>query len=47
MLKDKNSKEGTYTRDTGEVSIAVLIVIEEASHNLGQILMIVGEMRRF
>jgi hypothetical protein len=47
MLKGKNSKKGAYTRDTGEVSIAVLTVIEEASHSLGQILMVVGEMRHF
>ena len=42
MLKGKNSKEGAYTRDTGEVSIAILTVIEEAGHNLGKILMFVG-----
>ena len=28
--------------DTDEVSIAVLIVIEEAGHSLGQLLMVVG-----
>ena len=28
--------------DAGEVSIAVLTVIEEADHSLGQILMVVG-----
>jgi hypothetical protein len=42
MLKDKNSKEGAYTKDIGEVLIAIIIVIEEAGHNLGQILMVVG-----
>jgi hypothetical protein len=42
MLKGKNSKEGAYTRDTGKVSIVVLTVIEEASHSLGYILMVVG-----
>ena len=42
MLKGKNSKEGAYTRDTGEVSIAILTVIEEVGHSLGQILMVVG-----
>jgi hypothetical protein len=42
MLKSRNSKEGAYTRDAGEVSIAVLTVIEEAGHSLGQILMVVG-----
>jgi hypothetical protein len=34
-LKGKNSKEGAYTRDAGEVSIAALIIEEEASHSLG------------
>jgi hypothetical protein len=44
MLKGKNSKEGTYTRDdTGEVSIAILTVVEEASHSPGQHLMVVGD----
>ena len=33
---------GAYTRDAGEVSIAVLTVIEEVGHSLGQILMVVG-----
>jgi hypothetical protein len=42
MLKCRNSKEGAYTRDADEVSIAVLTVIEEADHSLGQILMVVG-----
>ena len=41
-LKGKNSKEREYTRDTGEVSIAILTIIEEAGHSLGQILMVVG-----
>ena len=30
------------TDDTGEVLIAVLTVVEEASHSLGQLLMVVG-----
>ena len=38
-----NSKEGAYTRDAGEVSIAILTIIEEAGHSLGQHLMIVGD----
>ena len=42
MLKGKNSKEGAYTRDAGEMSIIVLTVIEEVGHSLGQILMVVG-----
>jgi hypothetical protein len=28
--------------DTGEVSIAILIVVKEAGHSLGQLLMVVG-----
>ena len=43
MLKGKNSKEGEYTRDAGEVSIAVLTVIEEAGQSLGQHLTVVGD----
>jgi ABC-type thiamine transport system substrate-binding protein len=44
MLKGKNSKEGAYTRDdAGEVSIAVLTVVEEAGHSLGQHLMVVRD----
>ena len=35
-------KEGAYTRDAGEVLIAVLTIVEEASHSLGQLLMVVG-----
>jgi hypothetical protein len=35
MLKGKNSKEGAYTRDAGEVSITVLTVIEELDHSPG------------
>jgi hypothetical protein len=36
MSKGKNSKEGAYTRDdAGEVSIAILTVVEEAGHSLG------------
>ena len=42
MLKGKNSKEGAYTRDASEVLIAVIAVIEEADHSLGQILMVGG-----
>ena len=42
-LKDKNSKEGAYTRDTGEVLIAILTVVEEAGHSLGQHLMVVED----
>jgi uncharacterized membrane-anchored protein YitT (DUF2179 family) len=42
MLKGKNSKEGAYTREPNEVLIVVLTIIEEASHSLGQILMVVG-----
>ena len=42
-LKGKNLKEGAYTRDTGEVLISILTVIEEASHSLGQHLMVVGD----
>jgi hypothetical protein len=42
MLKGKNSKEGAYTRDAGEVSITVLTIIEELDHSPGQILMVVG-----
>ena len=42
-LKGKNSKKGAYTRDAGEVSIAVLTVIEEADHSLGQHLTVVGD----
>ena len=42
MLKGKNSKEGVYTRDTGEVLIVALTIVEEASHSLGQLLMVVG-----
>jgi hypothetical protein len=41
-LKGKNSKEGAYTRDAGEVLIAILTVVEEASHSLGQHLTLVG-----
>ena len=32
-----------YTRDTGEVSIVVLTIVEEASHSLGQHLIVVGD----
>ena len=32
-----------YTRDAGEVSIAVLTVVEEAGHSLGQHLTVVGD----
>ena len=43
MLKGKNCKEGAYTRDdASELSIAILTSVEEASHSLGQILMVVG-----
>jgi hypothetical protein len=42
-LKGKNLKEGAYTRDTGEVSIDVLTVVEEASHSLGQHLIVIGD----
>ena len=28
--------QGAYTRDAGEVSIAILTVVEEAGHSLGQ-----------
>jgi hypothetical protein len=42
-LKGKNSKEGAYTRDAGEVSIDVLTVVEEASHSLGQHLAVIGD----
>jgi hypothetical protein len=42
-LKGKNSKEGAYTRDVGEVLIAILTVIEEADHSLGQHLTLVGD----
>ena len=42
-LKGKNSKEGAYTRDAGEVLIAVLIIVEEVSHSLGQHLTVVGD----
>ena len=42
MLKGKNSKEEAYTKDTGQVSIVVLTIIEEASHSLGQILLVIG-----
>jgi hypothetical protein len=42
-LKDKNSKEGAYTRDAGKVSIAVLTIVEEADHSLGQYLTVVGD----
>ena len=42
-LKGKNLKEGAYTKDAGEVLIAVLTVIEEASHSLGQHLTIVED----
>jgi len=42
-LKGKNSKEGAYTRDAGEVLIAVLIVIEEAGHSLGHQLIVVRD----
>jgi hypothetical protein len=41
MLKGKNFKEGAYTREPDEASIAVLTIIEEADHSLGQILMVV------
>ena len=42
-LKGKNSKEGAYTRDAGEDSIAVLTVVEEAGHSLGQHLAVVRD----
>ena len=42
-LKGKNSKEGAYTKDAGEVSIVVLTIIEEAGHSLGQHLTVVGD----
>ena len=42
-LKGKNLKEGAYTRDAGEVSIAILTIVEEAGHSLGQHLMVVGD----
>jgi hypothetical protein len=42
-LKGKNSKEGTYTRDAGEVSITILTIVEEADHSLGQHLMVVRD----
>ena len=32
-----------FNGDAGEVSIAVLSVVEEASHSLGQHLMVVGD----
>ena len=31
-----------YTRDAGEVLIGALTVVEEVSHSLGQLLMVVG-----
>jgi hypothetical protein len=40
-LKGKNSKEGAYTRDAGEVLIAILTVVEEVGHSLGQHLTLV------
>jgi hypothetical protein len=42
-LKGKNSKEGTYTRDAGEVSITILTIVEEAGHSLGQHLTVVRD----
>ena len=42
-LKGKNSKEGANTRDASEVLIAVLTIIEEASHSLGQHLTVVRD----
>ena len=36
-------RKGTYTRDAGEVSIAVLTVVEAAGHSLGQHLTVVGD----
>jgi hypothetical protein len=42
-LKGKNSKEGAYTRDAGEVLITVLTVVEEAGHSLGQHLIVVRD----
>ena len=43
MLKSKNSKVGAYTTDNvGEVSIAVLTIVEEVGHSLGHLLMVVG-----
>jgi hypothetical protein len=42
-LKGKNSKEGAYTKDVGEVLTTVLTVVEEASHSLGQHLTVVRD----
>jgi hypothetical protein len=42
-LKGKNSKEGAYTRDAGEVLISVFIIVKEAIHSLGQHLMVVED----
>jgi hypothetical protein len=42
-LKGRNSKEGVYTRDAGEVSIVVLTIVEEVGHSLGQHLTVVGD----
>ena len=42
-LKGKNSKEGAYTRDAGEVLIAILTIEEEVSHSLGHQLMVVQD----
>jgi hypothetical protein len=42
-LKGKNLKEGAYTRDTGEVSIDILIVVEEAIHSLGKHLTVIRD----
>jgi hypothetical protein len=44
LRKGKKDKSGwAFTGDAGEVSLAVLIVVEEVSHNLGQHLTVVGD----
>ena len=43
MLKGKKDKSGVFTGDASEVSLAVLGVIEEAGHSLGQHLMVVED----
>ena len=43
LRKDKKDKSGAFTGDADEVSLAVLSVVEEASHSLGQHLTVVRD----
>ena len=40
---EEQGQVGAFTGDTGEVLLAFLAIVEEASHSLGQHLMVVGD----